>query len=39
MAQHARPHWYTHSEYLRAVFSSLVSGFGSLPLSTRPIGP
>src|SRR3954454_2187409 len=37
MAQHARPHWYTHMEYRRAVLSSLVSGFGILPLSTRPI--
>src|SRR5437763_15083289 len=37
MAQHARPHWYTQREYLRAVFSSLVSGWGTLPLSTRPI--
>ena len=23
MAQHARPHWYTHSEYLRPWLSSL----------------
>src|SRR3954451_17572057 len=37
IAQHARPHWYTHMEYRRAVLSSLVSGFGILPLSTRPI--
>src|SRR5256885_15609888 len=37
MAQHARPHWYTQREYLRAVLSSLVSGWGTLPLSTRPI--
>src|SRR5260221_7617024 len=37
MAQHARPHWYTQTEYRRAVLSSLVSGWGILPLSTRPI--
>src|SRR4029079_7694778 len=37
MAQHARPHWYTQREYLRAVLSSLVSGCGTLPLSTSPI--
>src|SRR5438067_2813291 len=37
MAQQARPHWYTQREYLRAVFKSLVSGWGTLPLSTRPI--
>src|SRR5688500_18154583 len=37
MAQQARPHWYIHSEYFRAVFSSLVSGFGMWPLSTRPM--
>src|SRR3954453_19398155 len=37
MAQHARPHWYTQREYLRAVLSNLVSGWGTLPLSTRPI--
>src|SRR5581483_1498451 len=37
MAQQASPHWYTHKEYLRAVLSSLVSGWGILPLSTRPI--
>src|SRR3954453_21680656 len=37
MAQHARPHWYTQREYLRAVFRSLVSGWGILPLSTSPI--
>src|SRR5688572_10191398 len=37
MAQHARPHWYIQREYLRAVFSSLVSGWGTLPLSTRPM--
>ena len=37
MAQHARPHWYTQREYLRDRLSSVVSGLGSLPLSTRPI--
>src|SRR4051812_1022139 len=37
MAQHAKPHWYTQREYLRAVLSNLVSGWGTLPLSTRPI--
>src|SRR6478609_3779172 len=37
MAQHARPHWKIHSEYLRETFSRLVSGLGILPLSTRPI--
>src|SRR4051812_33713964 len=37
MAQHARPHWYTHMEYRRDVFSSAGSDLGSLPLSTRPI--
>src|SRR4051812_49356493 len=36
MAQQARPHWYTQSEYLRAVFNSVVSGFGIRPFSTRP---
>src|SRR5690606_18772522 len=38
MAQHARLHWYIQREYLRDVLSSCVSGFGSLPLSTRPMG-
>src|SRR4051794_20604983 len=38
MAQHARPHWYTHMEYRRAVVKSVVSGFGIFPLSTSPIG-
>src|SRR4051794_2299984 len=37
MAQQARPHWKIQREYLRETFSRLVSGFGILPLSTRPI--
>src|SRR6478736_4789180 len=37
MAQQASPHWKIQSEYLREMFSRLVSGLGILPLSTRPI--
>jgi hypothetical protein len=28
MAQQAKPHWYTHSEYLRAVLRRAVSALG-----------
>ena len=37
MAQQARPHWYTHSEYERPRLNSVVSGLGMRPLSTRPM--
>src|SRR6056297_3590838 len=37
MAQHARPHWYTHSEYERLMLNNLVRGAGMRPRSTRPI--
>ena len=37
MAQHARPHWYTHSEYFRLRLSRLASYRGIRPFSTMPI--
>src|SRR6187200_2347805 len=37
MAQHARPHWYTHTEYERPRLNRAVSGFGSRPFSTMPM--
>src|SRR5690349_15167577 len=37
MAQQARPHWYTQSEYLRLMFKRAVRGLGTRPFSTRPI--
>src|SRR5437763_16343336 len=36
IAQHARPHWYIHKEYFRALFNRLVSGLGDHPRSIRP---
>src|SRR5262245_43541220 len=37
MAQHARPHWYTHIEYERPRLSSVVRGLGRRPFPTSPI--
>src|SRR6185503_2809442 len=39
IAQQARPHWYTHSEYLRLTLRRLVRGLGMRPFSMRPISP
>src|SRR5919106_288284 len=38
IAQHARPNWNIHKEYLRPQFIVNLMGFGSSTLSSRPMG-
>src|SRR4051794_15752570 len=37
IAQHARPHWYTHRLYERPRLNNDVNGLGMRPLSTNPM--